>query len=243
MFTGLIEGTGKLKTIEPRGKDMRLSIQASFDLEGFQTGESVAVDGVCLTVVSWQARAFTVDVSQETLSRSTLGQRSVGDEVNLERALRLGDRLGGHLVNGHVDGKARVMARKQRGDSLVFVFEVVAELGRYIIEKGSVAVNGVSLTVNRCDEQSFDVNIVPHTARVTTIGSLRVGDEVNIEVDIIGKYVERFVRPMQERDSPSTGGVDRGFLAIATLAILGRSHYRENEFLTPVGPQTRLALS
>jgi riboflavin synthase len=192
---------------------MRLSIQASFDLEGFQTGESVAVDGVCLTVVSWQARAFTVDVSQETLSRTTLGQRSVGDEVNLERALRLGDRLGGHLVNGHVDGKARVMARKQRGDSLVFVFEVVAELGRYIIGKGSVAVNGVSLTVNRCDEQSFDVNIVPHTARVTTIGSLRVGHEVNIEVDIIGKYVERFVRPMQESDSPSTGGVDRGFLA------------------------------
>lgn len=213
MFTGLIEGTGKLKTIEPRGKDMRLSIQASFDLEGFQTGESVAVDGVCLTVVSWQARAFTVDVSQETLSRTTLGQRSVGDEVNLERALRLGDRLGGHLVNGHVDGKARVMARKQRGDSLVFVFEVVAELGRYIIEKGSVAVNGVSLTVNRCDEQSFDVNIVPHTARVTTIGSLRVGDEVNIEVDIIGKYVERFVQTFQESDSPSTGGVDRGFLA------------------------------
>ena len=213
MFTGLIEGTGKLKTIEPRGKDMRLSIQASFDLEGFQTGESVAVDGVCLTVVSWQARAFTVDVSQETLSRSTLGQRSVGDEVNLERALRLGDRLGGHLVNGHVDGRARVMARKQRGDSLVLTFEVVAELGRYIIEKGSVAVNGVSLTVNRCDEQSFDVNIVPHTAQWTTIGNWRVGDEVNIEVDIIGKYVERFVRTMQEGDSPSTSGVDRGFLA------------------------------
>ena len=213
MFTGLIEGTGKLKTIEPRGKDMRLSIQASFDLEGFQTGESVAVDGVCLTVVSWQARTFMVDVSQETLSRSTLGQRSAGDEVNLERALRLGERLGGHLVNGHVDGQGSVMARKQRGDSLVFTFELVAELGRYIIEKGSVAVNGVSLTVNRCDEQSFDVNIVPHTARVTTIGSLRVGDEVNIEVDIIGKYVERFVRTFQESDSPSTGGVDRGFLA------------------------------
>ena len=212
MFTGLIEGTGKLKTVEPRGKDMLLSIQASFDLEGFQTGESVAVDGVCLTGVSWQARTFTVDVSQETLSRSTLGQRSVGDEVNLERALRLGDRLGGHLVNGHVDGRARVMARKQRGDSLVLTFEVVAELGRYIIEKGSVAVNGVSLTVNRCDEQSFDVNIVPHTARVTTIGNWRVGDEVNIEVDIIGKYVERFVRTMQEGDSPSRSGVDRGFL-------------------------------
>lgn len=213
MFTGLIEGIGELKTIEARGKDMRLSIQASFDLEGFQTGESVAVDGVCLTVISWQGRVFTVDVSQETLSRSTLGQRSVGDEVNLERALRLGDRIGGHLVNGHVDGKARVVARKQRGDSLVFSFELVKELGRYIIEKGSVAVNGVSLTVNRCDEQSFDVNIVPHTARVTTIGHWRVGDEVNIEVDIIGKYVERFVRLMQEGDSPSESGVDQGFLA------------------------------
>ena len=165
MFTGLVEGTGKLKILERRGKDMRLSIEASFDLEGFQTGESIAVDGVCLTVISWQAKTFTVDVSQETLSRSTLGQRSVGDEVNLERALRLGDRLGGHLVNGHVDGKASVMARKQRGDSLVFAFELVAELGRYIIEKGSVAVNGVSLTVNRCDEQSFEVNIVPHTVR------------------------------------------------------------------------------
>lgn len=213
MFTGLVEGTGKLIIIEPRGKDMRLSIEASFDLEGFQTGESVAVDGVCLTVVSWQAKTFTVDVSQETLSRSTLGQRSVGDEVNLERALRLGDRLGGHLVNGHVDGKASVMARKQRGDSLVFAFELVAELGRYIIEKGSVAVNGVSLTVNRCDEQSFEVNIVPHTAQWTTIGTWRVGDEVNIEVDIIGKYVERFVRTMQEGDSSSKSGVDQGFLA------------------------------
>ena len=213
MFTGLVEGTGKLKILEPRGKDMRLSIEASFDLEGFQTGESVAVDGVCLTVVSWQAKTFTVDVSQETLSRSTLGQRSVGDEVNLERALRLGDRLGGHLVNGHVDGKASVMARKQRGDSLVFAFELVAELGRYIIEKGSVAVNGVSLTVNRCDEQGFEVNIVPHTAQWTTIGTWRVGDEVNIEVDIIGKYVERFVRTMQEDDSSSKSGVDQGFLA------------------------------
>jgi len=213
MFTGLIEGIGKLVKIEPSGKDMRLSIEASFDLEGFQIGESVSVDGVCLTVVSWEVRTFTVDVSQETLSRTTLAQRNRGDEVNLERALRLGDRLGGHLVNGHVDGKARVTGRKRRGDSLVFQFEVAAELGRYIIEKGSVAVNGVSLTVNSCDEGSFEVNIVPHTAQVTTLEGLRVGDEVNIEVDIIGKYVEKFVCNMQESNSPSTSKVDRGFLA------------------------------
>jgi riboflavin synthase len=213
MFTGLIEGIGKLVKIEPSGKDMRLSIEASFDLEGFQIGESVSVDGVCLTAVSWEVRTFTVDVSQETLSRTTLAQRNRGDEVNLERALRLGDRLGGHLVNGHVDGKARVTGRKRRGDSLVFQFEVAAELGRYIIEKGSVAVNGVSLTVNSCDEGSFEVNIVPHTAQVTTLEGLRVGDKVNIEVDIIGKYVEKFVGNMQESDSPSTSKVDRGFLA------------------------------
>lgn len=213
MFTGLIEGTGKLKTIEPRGKDMRLSIEASFELEGFQIGESVSVDGVCLTVVSWEKRTFAVDVSQETLSRSTLAQRHRGDEVNLERALRLGDRLGGHLVNGHVDGRGRVSGRKRRGDSWVFQFEVATELGRYMIEKGSVAVNGVSLTVNSCDGSSFEVNIVPHTFQVTTLEGLQVGDEVNIEVDIIGKYVEKFVRNMQERDSPSTSKVDRGFLA------------------------------
>ena len=213
MFTGLIEGTGKLVKIESRGKDMRLSIEATFDLEGFQLGESVAVDGVCLTAVSWEMRTFTVDVSQETLSRTTLAQRHKGDAVNLERALRLGDRLGGHLVNGHVDGKAKVSGRKTRGDSWVFQFEVTAELSRYIIEKGSVAVNGVSLTVNSCDENSFEVNIVPHTAQVTTLQGLQVGDEVNIEVDIIGKYVEKFVRNMQESDSSSSSKVDRGFLA------------------------------
>ena len=213
MFTGLIEGLGKLVKAEPRGNDMRLTIEASFEVDGFQIGESVSVDGVCLTVVSWEAKTFSVDVSQETLSRTILSQRQRGDEVNLERALRLGDRLGGHLVNGHVDGRARVTGRKRRGDSWVFQFDVPAELSRYIIEKGSVAVNGVSLTVNACDEGSFEVNIVPHTAQMTTVERLRVGDEVNIEVDIIGKYVEKFVRDMQEGDSPSTSKVDRGFLA------------------------------
>jgi len=212
MFTGLIVGTGKVVKIEPRGKDMRLSIEASFELEELQTGESISVDGVCLTVVSWEARTFTVDVSQETLSRSTIGLRRLGDEVNLERALRLGDRLGGHLVNGHVDGRARLISRKKRGDSIVFAFEAAPELARYFIEKGSVAIDGVSLTINRCDEKVFQVNVVPHTARVTTMKNLKVGDEVNIEVDVIGKYVERFVRSMQQSSSPIPEGVDREFL-------------------------------
>lgn len=213
MFTGLIEGTGMVVKMEPRGKDMRLSIQASFNLEALQIGESVSVDGVCLTIVSWERRTFRVDVSQETLSRTTIGQRRVGHEVNLERALRLGDRLGGHLVNGHVDGRARVFSRKSKGDSLVFEFEVDAPLARYFVEKGSVAVNGISLTVNRCDERSFEVNIVPHTAQMTTVRNLKVGDEVNIEVDVIGKYVEKFVRNIQESSSPTSDGVDHEFLA------------------------------
>jgi riboflavin synthase len=210
MFTGLIEGTGKLVKIEPRGKDMLLSIEAGFELDGLAEGESVSVDGVCLTVVSWNERTFTAEVSQETLSRTTISRLRPGDQVNLERALRLGDRLGGHLVNGHVDGKARVILRKKRGDSIVFAFEVAPELARYLIEKGSVAVDGVSLTINSCDEKSFEVNLVPHSARVTNLGNLKVGDQVNLEVDVIGKYVEKFVRNMQKSTSDA---VDADFLA------------------------------
>ena len=210
MFTGLIEGTGKLVKIETRGKDMLLSIEAGFELDGLAEGESVSVDGVCLTVVSWNERTFTAEVSQETLSRTTISRLRLGDQVNLERALRLGDRLGGHLVNGHVDGKARVILRKKRGDSIVFAFEVAPELARYLIEKGSVAVDGVSLTINRCDERSFEVNLVPHSARVTNLGNLKVGDQVNLEVDVIGKYVEKFVRNMQKSTSDV---VDADFLA------------------------------
>ena len=212
MFTGLTEGTGKLVRVEPRGKDMCLRILASFDLLDLNIGESVSVDGVCLTVVSCEGRTFSADVSQETLNRSTLARCRQGNEVNLERALRLGDRLGGHLVNGHVDGLAKVVAAEKKGNSWVFVFEIGAELGRYLIEKGSVAVNGVSLTVNRCDARSFEVNVVPHTARMTTLEQLRVGDEVNIEVDIIGKYVEKFVSRMQGSNSATDSSVDRDFL-------------------------------
>lgn len=210
MFTGLIEGTGKVVKTEPRGKDMRLSIEAGFELDGLQQGDSISVHGICLTVVSWKGSSFTVDVSQESLSRTTLARLRSGDTVNLERALKLGDRLGGHLVNGHVDGRARVISRKKRGDSMVFAFEIAPELARYFIEKGSVAVDGVSLTVNHCDEKSFEVNLVPHSARVTTMANLKVGDEVNIEVDVIGKYVEKFIRAMQEKTSD---GVDADFLS------------------------------
>jgi riboflavin synthase len=213
MFTGLIEGTGKVVKVESRGRDMRLSIEGSFDLHGLEVGESISVDGVCLTVVTWERRIFTVDVSQETLSRSTLEQRRVGDHVNLERALRFGDRLGGHLVSGHIDGTARLISRRRRGESIVLEFAVDTSVARYLIEKGSVAINGVSLTVNRCDKTTFDVNLVPHTAGVTTIGTLKEGNQVNIEVDMIGKYVEKFVHDIRDSVSSASDQVNHDFLA------------------------------
>lgn len=211
MFTGLVEGRGTVVHLVPGGQDLRLGIRASFDTGGFSVGESVNVDGACLTVIACQGNTFTADVSRETVQRTTIARWRQGQEVNLERALRLGDRLGGHLVSGHVDGVARVAVREKRGESLVITFETQEELSRYLIEKGSVAVNGVSLTVNRCQRRRFEVNVVPHTARVTTLGELGPGDQVNIEVDLIGKYVEKFVRNLHE-EHPQ-GKVDREFLA------------------------------
>jgi riboflavin synthase len=211
MFTGLVETTGTILRLERADRGLHLTVRAALEPPDLKIGESIAVDGVCLTVVSLEGDAFTVDVSEETVSRSTLGQCRQGGEVNLERALRLGDRLGGHLVSGHGDGTGRVAARERRGESLVFKFEIPAELSRYLIAKGSIAVNGVSLTVNRCEGRQFEVNVVPHTARASTVGNLKVGDVVNIEVDLIGKYVEKFL--LQRSGSWSTGGVDREFLA------------------------------
>ena len=194
MFTGLIEGTGTLLRTDRHGTDARMIIRAHYAMEAQSLGESIAVDGVCLTAVSFQGSVFTADVSAETLSRTTLGRKSPGSSLNLERALRMGDRLGGHLVSGHVDGIGTLRDRFMEGRSLRLFFQIPEELSRYAIEKGSVAVNGISLTINGCDEGRFDVNIVPHTAKGTTVGGLQIGDEVNIETDLIGKYVEKMFK-------------------------------------------------
>ncbi len=195
MFTGLIEGIGLLLRTDRQGLDARMVIQAQFAVDHLVLGESIAVDGACLTVVSSQGSLFTVDVSAETLSRTTLGGKRPGARVNLERALRLGDRLGGHLVSGHVDTMGRLADRKDEGRSIRLYFDIPREFSRYTIEKGSVAVDGISLTINGCREGRFDVNIVPHTARETTIVDLEVGQEVNVETDLIGKYVEKMTAP------------------------------------------------
>lgn len=194
MFTGLIEGTGTLFRTDRHGPDADMVIKAGFKTGGFALGESIAIDGACLTVVAFQGDIFTANVSAETLARTTLGRKLPGCRLNIERALRFGDRLGGHLVAGHVDGTAVLKNRYPEGRSVRLLFETAPELLRYIIEKGSVAVNGVSLTINGISETGFDVNIVPHTAEQTTIDDLKAGEEVNIETDLIGKYIEKMIR-------------------------------------------------
>lgn len=192
MFTGLIEGIGKIKELSRFGEDLSITISPLFDMPDIRIGESISVDGVCLTVTRLGQGSFRLDVSSETLSTSTLTETKVGDEVNLERALRVTDRLGGHLVSGHVDGVGRILKREQRQRSWVLWFGVEENLLRYIIEKGSVAVDGISLTVNRCDDHGFEVNVIPQTGKETGIIKKKVGDPVNIETDLIGKYVEKF---------------------------------------------------
>jgi riboflavin synthase len=199
MFTGLIEGTGTLQRMERHGLDARMVIRPDFRMENYILGESIAVDGACLSVVDFQQDAFTVDVSAETLGRTTLARKASGSRLNLERALRLGDRLGGHLVTGHIDGIGVLKERKSEGRSLRLFFDASREIMRYVIEKGSIAVNGISLTVNGVSSVNFDVNIVPHTALMTTVGGLQIGSEVNIETDLIGKYVEKLVCSWETR--------------------------------------------
>ncbi len=193
MFTGIIQGIGKVIEKRPAGGGMVFGLEAGFDLTDPEEGESIAVNGTCLTAREIHGRRFLVDVSPESLSRTGLGALKVGSRVNLERALRLSDRLGGHLVSGHVDALGRVEERQAAGDFTLFTFSLDEGLARYIIEKGSITINGVSLTVNSCRGNRFSVSIIPHTLVVTTLGDLKIGDQVNLEVDIIGKYVEKLL--------------------------------------------------
>jgi riboflavin synthase len=193
MFTGLIEGTGKVKSVDRSGGDMTLSIAPGFDMSDCRTGDSVCVNGVCLTATGIQEGLFSAYVSAESISRSTLGSLRHGDEVNLERAMRLTDRLGGHIVSGHVDGIGKIiqMSRVQR--SWLIRVEIERSMARYTIEKGSIAMDGISLTINSCDDRSFEVNIIPETAAKTTLLKKRTGDLLNIETDIIAKYIEKLI--------------------------------------------------
>ena len=194
MFTGIVTGLGSVRAITPLGdgRDMRLVIGTSWaNTAEIPLGASIACSGCCLTAVEVGADWFAADASAETLSKTTLGGWAVGTRVNLERPLRVGDELGGHIVSGHVDGVAEVLAAAAENGSTRWTFRVPAALARFIAPKGSVAVDGVSLTVNEVDGDSFGVNVIPHTAAVTTFGLLRPGDRVNIEIDTLARYVAR----------------------------------------------------
>jgi riboflavin synthase len=191
MFTGIITSLGTIQSVAPLGGASDMRVVLAVDTAGVQRGASVACSGVCLTVVDVGADFFGADVSAETLSKTTLGRWKVGTRVNLERALKVGDELGGHIVSGHVDGVGCAISALPENSSLRYRFRVPRDLARFIARKGSVAVDGVSLTVNDVAEDTFDVNIIPHTARVTTLGMLSPGDAVNVEIDMLARYVAR----------------------------------------------------
>jgi len=191
MFTGIIEEIGHVKSLHRGAKSFTLEVEADVVMQGTQVGDSIATNGVCLTVTSLTGHGFTADVMPETVQRTALGELKAGSPVNLERALSLQTRLGGHIVSGHIDGTGRIADRRQDDNALWLTVECDSRLLRYIIEKGSITIQGVSLTVARVDSKSFAVSLIPHTQAATTLHAARVGDLVNLENDIIAKYVEK----------------------------------------------------
>jgi riboflavin synthase len=198
MFTGIIEKLGRVVATQRRNTDGTIQIDGGWGLTDIRLGDSICVNGICLTVSLLEGGVFTVEGSGETLRRTTLGDLRPGDAVNLERALRLSDRLGGHLVTGHVDGTGTINQKTREGDSYQFRFEVSPALSRSLVEKGSVAVDGISLTVSALKKSSFQVYIIPYTLEKTTLKLRERGDRVNIETDVIGKYVEKMLSPQRE---------------------------------------------
>ena len=212
MFTGIIEAVGSVAAITPAGGDMRLAIHSGkLNLSDVALGDSIAVNGVCLTVVTLSADGFVADLSRETLTHSALAQLKTGSRVNLEKALTPTSRLGGHLVSGHVDGVGEVVQRSEDGRSIRLRIRAPDGLARYIAHKGSITVDGISLTVNAVDGANFELNIVPHTSQETTIDEFVVGRKLNLEVDLIARYLERLLQG--EKAATSGQGISESFLA------------------------------
>ena len=211
MFTGIVEEMGVIRAIRRGAHSSVLSIGAMAILSDLKIGDSVAVNGVCLTATGADGGGFTADVMHETLDRSSLGALSVGSRVNLERAMAADGRFGGHIVSGHIDGTGRITATRRDDNAVWYTVEAAPALLRYVVEKGSVTIDGISLTVATVTERDFSVSVIPHTAAVTILGEKRAGDTVNLETDIIGKYVEKLLRPQPE--TPPPGGITWDFLA------------------------------
>ncbi|WIW71848.1 riboflavin synthase [Anaerosinus gibii] len=208
MFTGLIEELGIVKAIQSGAKSIQLTITAKKVLEDVKIGDSIAVNGTCLTVVRYNQHDFTADVMPETVKRTVLSQLKIGDVVNLERTLALGDRFGGHIVSGHIDGIGTILSMTKDDNAIVVKIKVADHLLRYIIEKGSVAIDGISLTVVEVADSYFSVSLIPHSAQMTTLGKKAVGDIVNIENDIIGKYVERLLNLSVKEEKKTSISMD-----------------------------------
>lgn len=212
MFTGIIAAIGKVESVQPSDGDLRLEIASQkLELSDVALGDSIAVNGVCLTVVEMNEAQLSFDVSKESLDRTSLGLVIAGSEVNLEKALAVGDRLGGHMVSGHVDGLGKILQMESSARSVCFRIEVPSVLERYIAEKGSVCIDGVSLTVNNVGQGWFEVNIIPHTMQETIISDYKVGTQVNLEVDLIARYLERLL-PGKFADADGTNFADYGTL-------------------------------
>lgn len=215
MFTGIIEGLGAISAMRSAGQGRRMTVEADFDLNQTKIGDSICVSGACLTAVKIDRRHFEVDISPETLQTTTFGRAKIGQRVNIERALKLSDRIDGHLVSGHIDGVGIIAQLETAGNAIIVTIEVPESLSRYTISKGSVAVDGISLTINTCTAGSFAVSVIPHTAKLTTIGFKNKGDSVNIETDMLGKYVEKFMNAGLGQDKPDTdksSGIDKEYL-------------------------------
>ena len=208
MFTGIVEDKGKVLKVEHRGETKRLTLEVPFDLTEMQLGDSINVNGVCLTVVEKRGRAISVDLSPESLQRTTLASVKEGNLVNLERALRLSDRLGGHIVTGHTDGVGTITERRMEGKSFHLRIRIPPSVTPYVVQKGSIAIDGISLTVNELHEDWIRLTLIPYTLEKTTLTEKKVGEEVNVEADILGKYVEKVL----DRGRGTSKGIELSFL-------------------------------
>jgi riboflavin synthase len=208
MFTGIIENKGKVLRVEYRGQEERLTLEIPMDLTDLKLGDSININGVCLTVVEKRGQAIGVDLSLETLEKTILGKLKEGDKVNLERALRLTDRLGGHIVTGHIDGIGVILEKRRERDFLGLRVRIPPSISRYVVQKGSIAIDGISLTVNQCQGEEIQITLIPYSIEKTTLINKKVGDQVNVEADILGKYVEK----MLDRGVGESKRVDLSFL-------------------------------
>lgn len=211
MFTGLVEEVGTISSIKKGSNSSEITINSTKVIEDVSLGDSIATNGICLTVTGFTRKTFTVDIMAETLRVSSLASLNIGDEVNLERALRLGDRLGGHMVSGHIDGVGSIVSFEREDNATVVTISASEDLLRYIVYKGSIAIDGVSLTVFYVDKNIFKVSIIPHTKSVTTLLDKEIGDKVNLECDMIGKYVEKLLMPTSASND-SKSNISMGFL-------------------------------